>query len=73
MRQQIWSEYVALSERADQTVTAATSMPALLKSVFGIADRNADGRLEAAELQEYLEGVLPHQTAVDAARLRFVP
>lgn len=72
LRQQLQQEFAAVLERSEQQVTAATTMPPLLKSVFGIADRNDDGRLEPAELEAYLAGLLPLQAAVDAARLRLV-
>jgi hypothetical protein len=71
LRQQLLNEFAAASEQSSQEVTVA-GLPPLLKSVFGIADRNDDGRLEAAELESYLDGLLALESAADAARMRLI-
>jgi Ca2+-binding EF-hand superfamily protein len=72
MRQQLIGEFEALSEGGQSPVAAATSMPPLLKSVFGIADANDDGQLDRAELDRYAGSLLLVQMAVESAGLRFV-
>jgi hypothetical protein len=71
-RQQLLNEFAAASEQSAQEVTVAAGLPPLLKSVFGIADRNDDGRLEPAELESYLDGLFVLESAADAARMRLV-
>ena len=71
LRQQLLNEFAAAAEQSAQEVTVA-GLPPLLKSVFGIADRNDDGRLEPAELESYLDGLFVLESAADAARLRLV-
>ncbi len=71
LRQQLRNEFESVMERTEPQVTASAMMPAVLKSVFRIADRNDDGRLERAELDSYLENVLSLQAAADGTTLRF--
>jgi hypothetical protein len=72
MRQQLQSEFDAVAEASEQIVPASAGMPALLKSVFRIADRNDDGQLERPELDRYVNELLSVQVVADAARLRLV-
>jgi Ca2+-binding EF-hand superfamily protein len=72
LRQQFLNEFAAVSEQSAQEVTLTSGLPPLLKSVFAIADRNDDGRLEAAELESYLDGLFAVESAADAARLRLI-
>ncbi|MBI3861022.1 MAG: hypothetical protein HY290_03920 [Planctomycetia bacterium] len=72
MRQQLLEQFDALVAEGESHVSAATSMPTLLKSVFGTADANDDGRLERAELLRYAETLLPLQLSAESAGLRFV-
>jgi Ca2+-binding EF-hand superfamily protein len=72
LRQQLLNEFAAVSEESAQEVTIAAGLPPLLKSVFAIADRNDDGRLEAAELESYLDGLLALESAADASRMRLI-
>ena len=71
LRQQLRNEFESVAEKTEPQVTASAMMPALLKSVFRIADRNDDGRLERAELDSYLKNLLSLQVAADSAGLRF--
>jgi Ca2+-binding EF-hand superfamily protein len=71
-RQQLLNEFAAVSEQGAQEVTIAAGLPPLLKSVFAIADRNDDGRLEAAELESYLDGLFALESAADASRMRLI-
>jgi hypothetical protein len=72
LRQQLLNEFAAASEQSAQEVTVAAGLPPLLRSVFGVADRNDDGRLESAELESYLDGLFVLESAADAARMRLV-
>jgi Ca2+-binding EF-hand superfamily protein len=71
-RQQLLNEYASVAEQSGAEVAAAASLPPLLKSVFAVADRNDDGRLEMSELEAFLEGMYSAQTAAESARLRIV-
>src|SRR5262249_3079551 len=71
LRQQLLNEFAAASEQSAQEVTAA-GVPPLLKSVFGLADRNDDGRLQPSELERCLDGLFALESAADAARMRLI-
>src|SRR5262245_39713302 len=66
LRQQLLNDFAAASEQSAQEVTVA-GLPPLLKSVFGIADRTDDGRLEPAEMLSYVVGVLLRYSADGAS------
>lgn len=72
MRQQLQSEFDSVAEASEQIVSASAALPAQLKAVFRIADRNDDGQLERPELDRYLNDLLSVQLVADAARLRLV-
>lgn len=72
LRQQLLNEFESVADGSDKNVAASAAMPPLLKSLFRIADRNDDGRLELAELNRYVDRLLLLQVAADAARLRLV-
>ena|GEM_PF-3089093 len=71
-RQQLLEQFDALADGSQSHVAAASSMPPLLKSAFGIADVNDDGKLERTELIRYADSLLPLQIAAESAGLRFV-
>lgn len=49
LRQQLRTEFESVMDRTEPQVSASATMPALLKSVFRLADHNDDGRLEREE------------------------